>query len=86
MITIRINEEILEKRKPQIKRCVLFGAITFFFIVSILITWRLFTAEYPTHSDVFFMGVECGVLVVVLLISLFLICLLLYHARFRTYY
>lgn len=75
-----------EKEKPPTKRYVLFGAIILFFVVSISITWRLFTAEYPTHSDVFFMGVECGVLVVVLLICLFLICLFLYRARFRTYY
>jgi len=74
------------KEKPPIKRYVLFGAIILFFVVSLLITWRLFTAEYPTHSDVFFMGVECGVLVVVLLICLLLICLFLYRARFRTYY
>ena len=37
-----------------------------------------FTAEYPTHSDVFFMGVECGILMAMLLVCLFLFCLLLY--------
>ena len=68
-----------EKEKSSIKGYVLLGAIIVFVIVSILITQRLFTAKYPTHSDVFFMGVECGVLVVVLLVCLFLICLLLYR-------
>jgi len=68
-----------EKEKLSIKGYVLLGAIIVFVIVSILITQRLFTAKYPTHSDVFFMGVECGVLVVVLLVCLFLICLLLYR-------
>ena len=68
-----------EKEKLPIKGYVLLAVIIVFVIVSILITQRLFTAEYPTHSDVFFMGVECGVLVVVLLGSLFLICLFLYR-------
>jgi len=67
-----------KKEKLPIKGYVLLALITLFVIISILITQRLLTAEYPTHSDVFFMGVECGVLVVVLLICLFLICLLLY--------
>ena len=42
-------------------------------IVSISIVWQLLTANYPTHSDVFFMGVEAGVLVAVLLVCLVLI-------------
>ena len=61
------------------------GVIIVLVIVSILFTQRLFTAEYPTHSDVFFMGVECGVLVIVLLLYLFLICLLLYRLVARSY-
>jgi len=68
-----------KKEKPPIKRYALLSAIILLVIVSVLIIHRLFTAEYPTHSDVFFMGVECGVLVVVLLGSLFLICLFLYR-------
>jgi len=67
-----------EKENPPIKRYALLSAIVFLVIVSVLVTHRLFTAEYPTHSDVFFMGVECGVLVCMLLGSLFLICLFLY--------
>jgi len=55
------------------------------FIISILIIGRLFTAEYPTHSDVFYMGVECGVLVVVLLVCLFLVCLVLYRLAVLLY-
>jgi len=68
-----------EKEKPPIKAYALLSAIILLVIVSVLIIHQLFTAEYPTHSDVFFMGVECGVLVVVLLGSLFLICLFLYR-------
>lgn len=49
-------------------------------IVSIAIVWRLLTAEYPTHSDVFFMGVEAGMLVVVLLACLLLIGFFLYRS------
>lgn len=67
-----------EKEKSPIKTYALLSAIILLVIVSASIIHQLFTAEYPTHSDVFFMGVECGVLVVVLLSCLFLICLLLY--------
>jgi len=74
-----------EKEKLPIKGYVLLAVIIVFVVVSILITQRLFTAEYPTHSDVFFMGVECGVLVVVLLVCLFLICLLLYRLVQKSY-
>ncbi len=48
-------------------------------IVSISIVWQLFTAKYPTHSDVFFMGVEAGVLTVMLLVCLVLIGFFLYR-------
>jgi hypothetical protein len=48
-------------------------------IVSISIVWQLFTANYPTHSDVFFMGVEAGVLAAVLLVCLVLIGFFLYR-------
>jgi len=30
--------------------------------VAVSIAWQLFTTKYPTHSDVFWMGVECGAL------------------------
>ena len=53
------------------------GVIAFLAVVSISIIWQLFTADYPTHSDVFFMGVEAGVLVVILLFCLVLIGLFL---------
>jgi hypothetical protein len=71
----------MSEEKPPIKGYVLVGFIIILFIVSISINWHLLTAEYPTHSDVFFMGVECGALVVVLLVCIFLICLLLYRLR-----
>jgi hypothetical protein len=48
-------------------------------IVSISIVWQLLTANYPTHSDVFFTGVEAGVLVTVLLVCLVLIGFFLYR-------
>jgi len=67
-----------EKEKQPLKRYVLLAPIILFVVVSILITQRLFTAKYPTHSDVFFMGVECGVLVFLLLLCVFFICLLLF--------
>jgi hypothetical protein len=58
---------------------VLLGAIVLLAIVSISIVWQLFSASYPTHSDVFFLGVEAGVLGVVLLVCLVLIGILLYR-------
>jgi uncharacterized membrane protein len=61
------------------KDYVLLGAIALLAIVSISIVWQLFSANYPTHSDVFFLGVEAGVLGVVLLVCLVLIGILLYR-------
>ena len=68
-----------EKGKSSTKGYILLALFIVLVIVSITITQRLFTADYPTHSDVFFMGVECGGLVVLLLGCLFFICLLLYR-------
>ena len=52
---------------------ILLTAIALLAIVSISIVWKLLTASYPTHSDVFFMGVEAGVLAAMLLVCLVLI-------------
>jgi uncharacterized membrane protein len=68
-----------QEKKSPLKAYILSVIIVVLLIASVSIAWRLFTANYPTHSDVFFMGVECGALLVVLLICLFLICLLLYR-------
>lgn len=61
------------------KGYVLLGAIVLLAIVSISIVWQLLTADYPTHSDVFFMGGEAGVLATVLLVCLVMICFLPYR-------
>jgi len=58
---------------------VLLGTIAFLAILSISIVWQLLTANYPTHSDVFFIGVEAGFLSAVLLICLVLIGYFLYR-------
>jgi hypothetical protein len=55
------------------------GVIILLAIVSISIFWQLLTTKYPTHSDVFFMGVEAGVLAVVLLVCLVLSGFFLYR-------
>jgi hypothetical protein len=55
------------------------GVIVLLAIVSISIVWQLLTANYPTHSDVFFMGVEAGFLAAVLLVCLVLIGFILYR-------
>ena len=57
----------------------LLGATIVLSVISISIIWQLLTANYPTHSDVFFMGVEAGALVVVLLVCLSLMSFLLYR-------
>jgi uncharacterized BrkB/YihY/UPF0761 family membrane protein len=62
-----------------LKSYVCLGVIALLAIVSISIAWQLLTANYPTHSDVFFMGVEAGVLGTVLLVCLVLIGFFLYH-------
>ena len=61
------------------KSYVLLGATALLAIVSISIAWQLLTADYPTHSDVFFLGVEAGALGVVLLVCLVLTGFLLYR-------
>jgi len=55
------------------------GVTVLLAIVCISIVWQLFTANYPTHSDVFFMGVEVGFLAAALLVCLVLIAFFLYH-------
>ena len=61
------------------KGYILLTAIALLAIVSISIVWEFLTANYPTHSDVFFMGVEAGVLTVMLLVCLVLIGFFLYR-------
>jgi hypothetical protein len=58
---------------------VLLGIVALLTIVSISIAWQLVTTNYPTHSDVFFIGVEAGVLAVVLLLCLFMNGLFIYR-------
>jgi len=58
---------------------ILLAAIVLLAIVSVSIVWHLLTANYPTHSDVFFMGVEAGVLAAMLLVCLVLISFFLYR-------
>jgi hypothetical protein len=55
------------------------GATVVLAVISISVIWQLLTADYPTHSEVFFMGVEAGALVVVLLVCLSLMSFLLYR-------
>lgn len=68
-----------QKGKLPLKTIVLSAIILLLSIASIFIASRLLTANYPTHSDVFYMGVECGALATILLACLILIGLLLYH-------
>jgi hypothetical protein len=68
-----------QKGKPQLKAVILSAIILLLITVSIFIASRLLTANYPAHSDVFYMGVECGALAAILLVCITLITLLLYH-------
>lgn len=63
----------------SLRKYLLSGATVVLAIISISIIWQLLTADYPTHSDVFFMGVEAGALTVVLLVCLSLMGFLIYH-------
>ena len=80
--TKRTNSNVrkmTEKGRQQVGKYVLVAFIIILFFLSVSILWTFLTTDYPTHSDVFFMGVECGVLVVVLLVCIFLIWLFLYR-------
>jgi dolichyl-phosphate-mannose--protein O-mannosyl transferase len=63
----------------SLRKSLLSGAAVVLAIISISIIWQLLNADYPTHSDVFFMGVEAGALAVVLLVCLSLMGFLLYR-------
>jgi len=63
----------------SLRKYLLSGSTVVLAIISISIIWQLLTAYYPTHSDVFFMGVEAGTLAVVLLVCLSLMGFLLYR-------
>jgi len=57
----------------------LLGVTAFLGVASASILWRLLTVKYPTHWDVFFMGVEAGALAILLLVCLSLISYLLHR-------
>jgi dolichyl-phosphate-mannose--protein O-mannosyl transferase len=63
----------------SLRKYLLSGATVVLAIISISIIWQLLTADYPTHSDVFFMEVEAGALAVVFLVCLSLTGFLLYR-------
>jgi len=67
------------KRRLPLKGYVISGVIILLAFVSISIIFRFLSSDYPTHSDVFFMGIEAGFLAFVLLTSLFLIVFFLYQ-------
>ena len=60
------------------KRELSFGIIVLA-VASILFAQRLLTAGYPTHSDVFYLGVEAGVFLSGLMVCFVLLCWFLYH-------
>ena len=62
-----------------LKGYLLLGAVIFLFIVSVSIVWELFRKDYPTHSDVFYIGVVYGTLAMLLLVCIVLISVLLYY-------
>jgi hypothetical protein len=63
----------------SLRKYVLLGVTAFLGFVSVSVLWRLLTFNYPTHSDVFFIGVEAGGLTILLLVCLSLIGYLLYR-------
>ncbi len=63
----------------SLRRYVLLSVAAFLGVVSISIIWRFLTVKYPTHSDVFFMGVEAGALAILLLVCVALTGYFLYR-------
>lgn len=61
------------------QRHVMLGIVASLSIISIAVAWRFLTVKYPTHSDVFFMGVEAGALAVLLFACVSLIGYFLYR-------
>jgi len=61
------------------KRELYFFGIIVLIAASILFAQRLLTAGYPTHSDVFYLGVEAGVFLSGLMVCFVLVCWLLYR-------
>ena len=72
-----------EKRRQQVGKYVLVAFIVILFLLSLSILWTFFTTNYPTHADVFWIGVQFGILLIVLLLSFFLICFSLYRYFFK---
>jgi hypothetical protein len=52
-------------------------------LLSLSILWTFWTTGYPTHADLFWMGVEFGTLLMGLLLCLFLIGLSLYRFFYK---
>ena len=75
--------EAVEKDELAIllRKNVLLSVIAFLVVVSVSILWTFLAVKYPTHSDVFFMGVEAGALGVLFLACLSLIGFFLYSLR-----
>jgi len=61
------------------KRNPLLASIIIFAVISISIVWYFATTDYPTHSDVFWLGVQSGFLASLLLTCLGLIGFLSYQ-------
>ena len=60
------------------KRNLLLASMIVLAVISISIVWYLATTGYPTHSDVFWLGVQSGFLAGLLLLCLGLIGFLSY--------
>lgn len=69
----------MQRTRLPLKGYVLLVAVVFLFVVSVSIVLEFAATEYPTHSDVFWTGVEFGALAILLLVCLFLIGLFLYR-------
>lgn len=69
----------MQRERFPVKGYFFLGVVVFLFVISISIVWQLATTQYPTHSDIFYMGVEFGALAMLLLVCIVLISLLLYR-------
>jgi uncharacterized membrane protein len=73
-----MDKELVGMIKKETRSYLLLAIIIVLVIASVIFAHRLLTAGYPTHSDVFYMGVECGILLMMFLVCLSLIFSFLY--------
>lgn len=74
---------MIGKGSQQVSKYILVAFMVILFVLCFSIIVTFLTTDYPTHSDVFWTGAQFGVLIIVLLLSIFLIGFSLYHYFYK---